>query len=407
MVAAWPTFAFADQAAEAEISSMMRLVTEIRRFRSDQGLRPSQRVAARLAGIEATPLAGHEERIGRCCGSTRLRTVSPRRRRSRSRASRPNSTWPASSTSRPSGAGWRRTRGSRASRAGRAEAGQRRLHREGARAVVDKTRQRLEVAQADIARLEQRLAVLARGATPRAPGPARRLARWISTRGCARSSRRSSPAGPSTPWILPGPDGRARRAARRSAAGVPRHPHHRTNGKTSTARMTDALLRSRGLRTGRFTSPHLVSIRERIVVDGAPVSAERFVEATTRSSRTSGWWTSITRLRCPSSRCSPGWPSRSSPIRRSTWSCWRSGSAAGSTAQRRGRRGGGDYPDLDRPHQAARRHGGGDRGGEGRHHQAGATAVLASSRWPPPKCCCGTRSRWARRWPGKAWSSAC
>jgi dihydrofolate synthase / folylpolyglutamate synthase len=52
-----------------------------------------------------------------------------------------------------------------------------------------------------------------------------------------------------------------------------------TNGKTSTARMTDALLRSRGLRTGRFTSPHLVSIRERIVVDGAPVDAERFVAA--------------------------------------------------------------------------------------------------------------------------------
>ena len=52
-----------------------------------------------------------------------------------------------------------------------------------------------------------------------------------------------------------------------------------TNGKTSTARMTDALLRGRGLRTGRFTSPHLVSIRERIVVDGAPISAERFVAA--------------------------------------------------------------------------------------------------------------------------------
>ncbi|HYY18072.1 MAG TPA: valine--tRNA ligase, partial [Streptosporangiaceae bacterium] len=63
MVAAWPTFAFADRPAETEISSMMRLVTEIRRFRSDQGLRPSQRVAARLAGIEATPLARHEERI--------------------------------------------------------------------------------------------------------------------------------------------------------------------------------------------------------------------------------------------------------------------------------------------------------------------------------------------------------
>jgi dihydrofolate synthase / folylpolyglutamate synthase len=52
-----------------------------------------------------------------------------------------------------------------------------------------------------------------------------------------------------------------------------------TNGKTSTARMTDSLLRARGLRTGRFTSPHLVSIRERIVVDGAPISPERFVVA--------------------------------------------------------------------------------------------------------------------------------
>lgn len=52
-----------------------------------------------------------------------------------------------------------------------------------------------------------------------------------------------------------------------------------TNGKTSTARMTDALLRARGLRTGRFTSPHLVSIRERICVDGAPVGPERFVAA--------------------------------------------------------------------------------------------------------------------------------
>ena len=50
-----------------------------------------------------------------------------------------------------------------------------------------------------------------------------------------------------------------------------------TNGKTSTARMTDALLRARGLRTGRFTSPHLVSIRERICIDGAAIDPERFV----------------------------------------------------------------------------------------------------------------------------------
>ena len=51
-----------------------------------------------------------------------------------------------------------------------------------------------------------------------------------------------------------------------------------TNGKTSMARMIDSLLRERGLRTGRFTSPHLVSMRERICVDGAPLDAERFIE---------------------------------------------------------------------------------------------------------------------------------
>ncbi len=52
-----------------------------------------------------------------------------------------------------------------------------------------------------------------------------------------------------------------------------------TNGKTSTARMTEALLRARGLRTGLFTSPHLSAIGERICVDGVPLDAERFIAA--------------------------------------------------------------------------------------------------------------------------------
>ncbi|HSJ22528.1 MAG TPA: folylpolyglutamate synthase/dihydrofolate synthase family protein [Nocardioidaceae bacterium] len=52
-----------------------------------------------------------------------------------------------------------------------------------------------------------------------------------------------------------------------------------TNGKTSTSRMIDTLLRARGLRTGRFTSPHVESMTERISVDGEPVSEESFVEA--------------------------------------------------------------------------------------------------------------------------------
>ncbi|MET8175256.1 bifunctional tetrahydrofolate synthase/dihydrofolate synthase [Streptomyces clavifer] len=51
-----------------------------------------------------------------------------------------------------------------------------------------------------------------------------------------------------------------------------------TNGKTSTARMIEALLNAFELRTGRYTSPHVQSITERISLDGAPIEAERFVE---------------------------------------------------------------------------------------------------------------------------------
>ncbi len=50
-----------------------------------------------------------------------------------------------------------------------------------------------------------------------------------------------------------------------------------TNGKTSTARIAERLLRERGLRTGRFTSPHLSDVRERISIDGEPISPEDFV----------------------------------------------------------------------------------------------------------------------------------
>ena len=54
-----------------------------------------------------------------------------------------------------------------------------------------------------------------------------------------------------------------------------------TNGKTSTARMIDTLLRGLGLRTGRFTSPHLELMTERITLDGAPLSPQRFVDVYT------------------------------------------------------------------------------------------------------------------------------
>lgn len=51
-----------------------------------------------------------------------------------------------------------------------------------------------------------------------------------------------------------------------------------TNGKSSTARLVEALLRERGLRTGLYTSPEMTTLRERIAIDGEPVSEERFVE---------------------------------------------------------------------------------------------------------------------------------
>ena len=51
-----------------------------------------------------------------------------------------------------------------------------------------------------------------------------------------------------------------------------------TNGKGSTCIMIDALLRAAGLRTGRFSSPHLSDARERISIDGEPISEERFAE---------------------------------------------------------------------------------------------------------------------------------
>jgi len=50
-----------------------------------------------------------------------------------------------------------------------------------------------------------------------------------------------------------------------------------TNGKTSTTRMIERMLREMGLSTGRFTSPHLHNIRERIALNGNPIDAEKFI----------------------------------------------------------------------------------------------------------------------------------
>jgi valyl-tRNA synthetase len=64
-VASWPGShdAWRDPGAEAETGALMRLVTEVRRFRSDQGLRPGRTVPAVLDGLPETSLAAHEAQI--------------------------------------------------------------------------------------------------------------------------------------------------------------------------------------------------------------------------------------------------------------------------------------------------------------------------------------------------------
>jgi valyl-tRNA synthetase len=162
MVAPWPAFSFADPAAEAEISSLMRLVTEVRRFRSDQGLRPGQRVAAALAGIEDTPLSGHEERI-----RTLLRLDPPGEGFASSASLVAEAITVQLDLAGVIDVAAERRRVEKDLAAARAEAGQ--AERKLANAeftakapaqVVAKTRQRLEAARTDIARLEQRLAAL-------------------------------------------------------------------------------------------------------------------------------------------------------------------------------------------------------------------------------------------------------
>src|SRR5262249_10263528 len=59
-----------------------------------------------------------------------------------------------------------------------------------------------------------------------------------------------------------------------------------TNGKGSTAVMLESICRASGIRVGLFTSPHLISITERIRVDGKEISEGRFAHLTERVKET-------------------------------------------------------------------------------------------------------------------------
>jgi len=151
-----------DPAAEAEIAALMRLVTEVRRFRSDQGLRPGQQVPAALTGLRASALAGHE---GGIRALLRLSAPGPDFRPTASVAA--EGVTVELDTAGVIDVAAERRRVEKDLAAARAEAGQaqRKLANDSflARApgeVVAKTRDRLAAAEADIARLTARLTTL-------------------------------------------------------------------------------------------------------------------------------------------------------------------------------------------------------------------------------------------------------
>jgi valyl-tRNA synthetase len=151
-----------DRAAEAEIEALMRLVTQVRRFRSDQGLRPSQPVPAVLAGIETTPLAGHEAPI-----RSLLRLAVPGDEFAPTASVQAEGVIVQLDTAAAIDIGAERRRLEKDLSAARADAvaTERKLAtpsfvERAPEAVVARSRDRLAAAQAEIARLEQRLAVL-------------------------------------------------------------------------------------------------------------------------------------------------------------------------------------------------------------------------------------------------------
>ena len=153
---------YRDPAAEAEISSLVALVTEVRRFRSDQGLRPGQPVPAVLSGIAGTPLAAHEPSI-----RALLRLTPPDAAFEATASIQAEGVTVELGTAAAIDVAAERRRMEKDLAAARKEHDQaeRKLGNESFLAkapadVVTKTRDRLDAARADIARISGRLAAL-------------------------------------------------------------------------------------------------------------------------------------------------------------------------------------------------------------------------------------------------------
>ena len=146
--------------------------------------------------------------------------------------------------------------------------------------------------------------------------------------------------------------------------------------------MIDSLLRARGLRTGRFTSPHVESMTERISARRRAADRGAFVAAYPTWRRTSTWSTPTSAHPLSFFETWWGWPGRlrRRPRRRRRVEVGH-GRHLGRD-QRRRRRGRGDHPDRGRPRPYLGDQPAEDRGREGRDHQARRRTWSSPSRTP-------------------------
>ena len=275
VIADWPTPSEIgiDHAAAQRVADMQKMITEVRRFRSDQGLGDRQKVPARLseitaAGLDAhvpavtalawltppaddfTPSASVEVRLSAATVTVELDTsgtvdvAAERRRLEKDLAAAQKDL--AGTTGKLGNEGF--------------------LSKAPAE-VIDKIRARQQLAGEEVERITARLAAL--NMTEPTPDEIASLLqvehlldqRWPETK-----------IEPST----------ARISALLELLGSPQQGYPSihiggTNGKTSVARIIDALLTALHRRTGRTTSPHLQSAVERIAIDNSPISPAAYV----------------------------------------------------------------------------------------------------------------------------------
>ncbi len=183
-----------------------------------------------------------------------------------------------------------------------------------------------------------------------------------------------------------------------------------TNGKTSTTRMVERLLREHGLSTGRFTSPHLREVTERITMDGAARSRSGFVEVyeevlpyvdivdARSAEQGEPRMTFFEVLVAMAFAAFADAPVDVAVVEVGLGGSWDATNVAdGQVAV---------ITPIALDHQRCLGHDVADIA----RRRPGSSSPAASwssvySPWRPPRCCCAGLPRWGRAWPARGWSS--